>query len=296
GADPKSIHRSVRRSPGRGAAAAGHAQAGADGVMDAASRRALVFHSRSFARAGAHAQAGRRSGRHGGRRHGAARPAGPGAGARANWRPACTGEGGMNMSVAHVYRDVEVGLHARLDAGIRARANEVQTAHPALADIYARRMGRIAGGVVGVCLGCALPLAAGLMSATNSNFDRGQLTIGLIAAVCVSVATSLAARAWAREHAHRLLATFKLSGNVHADIARLESEHPVAALAARAERLERASIGWSLAAIALLAPLSIHLVVAGFWARGHFDRWMLISYIIVGHAHLFLVICAIRLA
>lgn len=200
------------------------------------------------------------------------------------------------MSVAHVYRDVEVGLHARLDAGIRARANEVQTAHPALADIYARRMGRIAGGVVGVCLGCALPLAAGLMSATNSNFDRGQLTIGLIAAVCVSVATSLAARAWAREHAHRLLATFKLSGNVHADIARLESEHPVAALAARAERLERASIGWSLAAIALLAPLSIHLVVAGFWARGHFDRWMLISYIIVGHAHLFLVICAIRLA
>jgi len=200
------------------------------------------------------------------------------------------------MSAATVYRDVEVGVRARLDAGMRARANEVQTAHPALADIYARRIGRIAGGIVGVCLGCALPITAALMSWMHSNFDRGQLSIGLIVAVCVSVATRFFARAWAMEHATDLLSTFELSGNVYGDIARLESEHPVAALAARADRLERASISWPLAAIAVLAPLSIHLFVAGYWARGNFDRWMVLSYIIVGHAHAFLAICGVRLA
>jgi hypothetical protein len=202
----------------------------------------------------------------------------------------------MNMSAAHFYRDVEVGVRARLDAGMRARADEVHASHPALAHTYARRVGRIAGGVVGVVLGLVLPAAAALMSATETRFDSGQLTCGLCVAVCVSVAAIFMARACAREHAERLLSTFELSGNVFADIARLESEHPVRQMAARTDALERASIAWPLAAIALLAPLSIHLVVAGWYARGYFDGWMALSYMLVGHAHVCLAICAVRLA
>ena len=200
------------------------------------------------------------------------------------------------MSATAIYRDVEVGLRERLHTGMRARADEVQTAHPALAQTYARRVGRVAGGVAGVVLGLALPAAAGWMAATGSRFDGGQLTFGLIVAVCVSVATTLAGRAWATEHAHELLSTFELSGNVHADIVRLEAEHPVAQLIGRSDALERASIAWPLTAIALLAPLSIHLLVAGLFAGGRFDSWMLLSYILVGHAHVCLAICGLRLA
>jgi hypothetical protein len=201
------------------------------------------------------------------------------------------------MSVAVIYRDVEVGLRARLDAGMRARSAEVRDVHPELAATYARRVGRIAGGVAGVFLGCVLPLVAALMFAAKSNFEGAQLTVGLVAAVCVSVATYWAGRAWALTHAHELFTSFELSGNVHADIARLESEHPVAALAARTDRLETASIAWPLVAIVCLTPLSIHLVVAAaYGAAAKFDSWMGLSYLIVGHAHAFVAFCAVRLA
>jgi hypothetical protein len=202
----------------------------------------------------------------------------------------------MNMSAAAIYRDVEVGLRVRLENGMRARGRKVYAAHPALAQTYARRVGRIAGGAAGVALGLALPAAAGFMAATGSQFDGGLLTMGLIAAVCVSVATTVAARAWAKEHAHGLLSTFEVSGNVFADIARLESEHPVAELHARTDVLERASIALPLVAFALLAPLSIHLLVAGVIVRGHFDAWMALSYALVGHAHLCVAFCGARLA
>jgi hypothetical protein len=202
----------------------------------------------------------------------------------------------MSMSVVTVYRDVEVGVRARLDAALRAHTRELDAVDPALARIYARRIGRIAGGIAGVVLGCMLPIKAALMSAENSHFEGGVLTFGLIGAVCVSLATTLFARAWAKQHAYDLLSAIQLSGNVHTDIARLESEHPVAALAARADALERSSIAWPLAGIALLAPLSIHLVVAGLFVGGRFDFWMALSYLIVGHAHAFLAICGVRLA
>jgi hypothetical protein len=142
----------------------------------------------------------------------------------------------------------------------------------------------------------ALPFAAALLLNGGYDFHRGFLTLGLVTAVCLSVATYFAVRGWALVHTRAALATFESSGDVFADIARLEAEHPVASLHARTAALETASIAWPLAAAAALAPLSIHFLVAGYWARGEFDGWMGMSYVVVGHVHLFLALLAVRLA
>jgi hypothetical protein len=48
------------------------------------------------------------------------------------------------MSIALIYRDVGVGLRARLEALMRARAGEVSAAPQALAQTYALRKARFA--------------------------------------------------------------------------------------------------------------------------------------------------------
>jgi hypothetical protein len=78
------------------------------------------------------------------------------------------------------------------------------------------------------------------------------------------------------------------TGDLHADLARLERANPVADSRALAAGLGRAGVALPMIAVALLAPLTIHLVLYLFGGGtvGGFDEWIRMSLVIVGHAHL----------
>src|SRR5262249_30968662 len=78
------------------------------------------------------------------------------------------------------------------------------------------------------------------------------------------------------------------TGDLHRDLALLEAAAPRSELIGRTEALERESVMFPLMAIALLAPLCIHFIVAGAWIWPKFDQWIAVSYVLVGHSHLVL--------
>jgi hypothetical protein len=84
--------------------------------------------------------------------------------------------------------------------------------------------------------------------------------------------------------------------DVFVDLARLDSGGPVRVVLEKIHRAERASTAYPMAAFSLLAPLTIHLVagLAFFRVELHeFDKWIVWSYALVGHAHLTLLCLSI---
>jgi hypothetical protein len=95
-----------------------------------------------------------------------------------------------------------------------------------------------------------------------------------------------------------------LSGDLGADLARLEAVEPLRDARDLATAWERRSAALPMAAISLLAPLTLHGMVWFGLARTteagsgleDFGSWIALSVIIVGHAHLALLVCAVRWA
>jgi hypothetical protein len=84
--------------------------------------------------------------------------------------------------------------------------------------------------------------------------------------------------------------------DVFADLARLDAGGPVREVLEKIHRAERVSTVFPVAAFSLLAPLTIHLVVslAFFRVELHeFNKWIIWSYALVGHAHLTLLCLSI---
>jgi hypothetical protein len=83
-----------------------------------------------------------------------------------------------------------------------------------------------------------------------------------------------------------LIEHYRKTGDVLADVERLRQ--PVdQQVRARADRLERSSVALPLMAMAMLAPLSLHLAIAApFTGLRTFNAWIALSLVIVGHAHL----------
>ena len=176
--------------------------------------------------------------------------------------------------------------------------------------VAARRIGRAWGGAFALAV-ALLAFVAGLL-ALPAEYDtdkwlRELATLLLFAApvvgVVVLVCGRFLARAWLR---WSLDAPVLLSGNAAVDLARIDALDPLRASREVAMRWERASVALPLAAVAMLAPLTIHGVVWGMlsWPTmtssssplSDYGKWIALSALIVGHAHLAVLIGSVRWA
>jgi hypothetical protein len=206
------------------------------------------------------------------------------------------------MSLA--YRGLEYAAERRwTDAAVALSESHAPAA-------YERRVGRIAGGIVGTAAGiftfsAALgfsaldPLAP--VEAPDMPAWHGRsfvLALTLVFAGVAAVAAYVLGRAFARVLARRVVSRAAVrSGDAVRDFVALEHDAPGQVLERRARALEYRSVLFPMVALSLLAPLTLHALVAGLIGDfASFGSWMSASALIVGHAHLVLCICCIRYA
>ena len=171
--------------------------------------------------------------------------------------------------------------------------------------VASRRIGRAAGGVVGVVMAVAA-FAVGLLGFSHDG-SPGTDRITSTALLFLAWPAAIVAGALARFFSRPLLSLgdrITMSGNPSVDLPRLEAADPLREACDLAMSWERRSAALPMAAVSLLAPLSIHGIV--WWAVARpqpassgmddFGTWIALSVIIVGHAHLALLVCAVRWA
>jgi len=208
---------------------------------------------------------------------------------------------------ACAYRSLEPVLQLRLVALQERRETEALAVDLARR-IASRRVARACGGAVALTLAVVafvtglVSMAAGYEAEKTAHVWATALLLGAWAA---GLAVALVLRLVAYPVlAARLDATVALSGNVAADLARLDGRDPVASSVAVATRWERASIALPMAAVSMLAPLTIHFVVWCVMSAANpsstmlrdFGGWIAISALIVSHAHLAVLVGAVRWA
>lgn len=187
------------------------------------------------------------------------------------------------------YRDDAEGAALR-HADLLARRARVDRALADARRAHGRRVARIAAGVTGVA-GAAILAGTTAASVAHAHVEQGTLTAILLGTWPIVGLAYLAGRVDWRRRAEEPIARVTRGRDLHAEIARLEQEVPVALERERARRLERASVALPLVAAALLGPLTLHAIVyvlvcrAWLWS---FDGWIALSLAIVGHAHLVL--------
>jgi hypothetical protein len=94
----------------------------------------------------------------------------------------------------------------------------------------------------------------------------------------------------------RVHAPLALTGDAGEDLLRLQREDSLGVARALAARWEWAGAALPLAALSMVAPLSLHFLVRGLFADlsvGNFDGWIVLSAVLVGHAHVALCVCAV---
>jgi hypothetical protein len=216
----------------------------------------------------------------------------------------------VNMGMLGAYRNIDAIIEDRL-ARFHVRRTQEQEASDAVAQVFAARRGRIVGGMAGIVCGGLVFLSSLIIPVAPYIIDlpprsQGALSTYLLAgsgmaAFLVAAVTRRTARGHA---ASGLRQEPALTGDGPEDLARIEKADPLGDLRARANALETKSIALPLAALALLAPLTIHavlalgisvingqLVVDGQWLRAaDFTSWIALSAIFVGLAHLTLVL------
>ena len=157
---------------------------------------------------------------------------------------------------------------------------------PELLNLHARRVARSWAGGAGI-VGAALLLATEVIDARFAAHT-------LLASWLLMGATYLALRVGGRPLMELSIGRrLRLSGDVYQDLAMLETGGAAAWGLGRLRRLERPSLALPLVAASLLAPLSLHLLVAVLllgWTSAEFGRWATISAVLVGHAHVCLLI------
>ncbi len=210
---------------------------------------------------------------------------------------------------ACAYRSLEPVLQERLAVLQEHRARDAFQVGVARR-VAVRRMGRAWGGAFALAV-AVLAFAAGLL-ALPAKYDtdrwlRELATLLLFAApvvgLVVLVCGRLLARVWLT---WRLDAPVPLSGDATVDLARIEAIDPLRASREVAMRWERASIALPLAAVAMLAPLTLHGLVWGVlsWPAmsssssplSDYGEWIALSALVVGHAHLAVLIGSVRWA
>lgn len=207
---------------------------------------------------------------------------------------------------ACAYRSLEPVLQQRL-ATLRERHESEAPFVDVARRVAVRRVGRAAGGFVATIVGGSA-LLVGLASWLSSGADEGYThtvaTVLLIAAWPGGIVAALVARAIARGVlGGRSDEPLRLTGDLAEDLARLDADDPLAGMRRMAERWERAAAAWPLAALSLVTPLTIHLIVDWIPNIGRdasmlrdFGTWIALSVVLVGHSHLAVLVGAVRWA
>lgn len=207
---------------------------------------------------------------------------------------------------ACAYRSAEPVLHERI-AALRARRAAEAPAVDAARGVLVRRVGRAVGGAAGAIFGLAafaVALASLVLQRQGEEAAAAAVELllgGWIAAIVAGALGRVVARS------SLVLADAvgpPLCGDAAEDLARLERFDPLRDVRAAASRWERASNALPLAALSLLTPLTLHWLVYallcvsedGSAGVAQFGRWVALSALIVGHAHLALLVTAVRWA
>ncbi|HKA88944.1 MAG TPA: hypothetical protein VKE22_14845 [Haliangiales bacterium] len=185
-----------------------------------------------------------------------------------------------------VYRDAEEALRQRRSELLALRRAQAKRVPDATVAIYAHRQARRYAG------GTGLGLAA--LIAVEAVGGGPGLTRLLELAWPIMAGMYLFARVAAEANLRGRLTRFAEPGPDAAfDVDRLERFLPSEVARAEADAIEAPSVAVPLAALCLLLPLSIHLVVAsaffhdGF-GEAEFDRWIREGLLYGGHCHVIL--------
>jgi hypothetical protein len=206
---------------------------------------------------------------------------------------------------ACAYRSLEPVLQQRI-AALRERYESEAPFVDLVRRVAVRRIGRAAGGFIATVVGGSallVGLASWLSSGTEETYAHTVASVLLVAAWPAGIVAALVARAvargilsgWAEE-------PVRLTGDLAKDLARLDADEPLAAMRRTAERWERPAAAWPIAALSLVTPLTIHLLVDWIPNMGRdvllqdFGTWIAISVVLVGHSHLAVLVGAVRWA
>ncbi|HEY3817026.1 MAG TPA: hypothetical protein VGL81_07645 [Polyangiaceae bacterium] len=199
---------------------------------------------------------------------------------------------------ACAYRSLEPVLRQRV-AELQARREEDVIFVDMARRVAARRIGRAVGGGVGLCTAVAA-LAIGVVGFALDG-KLGISTWLLFLAWPAALVSGVLARLVARPLLSLGEGGIAMSGNPSVDLVRLESTDPLRRACDLAMSWERSSAALPMAALSLLAPLSIHGAI--WWIHAQpgpmaddFGIWIAVSMVIVGHAHIALLVCAVRWA
>jgi hypothetical protein len=209
------------------------------------------------------------------------------------------------------YRRDDDVLQERVDEVLEDRRHEATALGLSARRMVARRMGRAAAGAVGIGGGLlllGLAVAAGLkggnvLSIMGHGPGDGHLVEVLLGTWPVMglgyVLGMLAGERWLdgvlRERP-------VLTGRAREDLASLQRARPPRAAVLRLlDRLAGPSLGYPLAAMGLLMPLTLHLAAWALFTHGAvlehlhaFDEWIGLSAVYVGLAHLVLAALGLR--
>lgn len=185
-----------------------------------------------------------------------------------------------------VYRDAEEALRQRRRELLALRRAQATRVPAAIVAVYANRQARRYAGGTGLALATLIVVdAAG---------GGDGLTHLLEISWPIMAGVYLVGRIAAEVNLRGRLRRFAEPGADAAfDVDRLERFVPSEVVRARADAVEASSVAVPLAALCLLLPLSLHLVVAsaffhdGFGAT-EFDRWIRQGLVYGGHCHLIL--------
>lgn len=190
------------------------------------------------------------------------------------------------------YRDDSFAADVQYDELLEKRLEELPAALE-LESVHERRAGRMAAGAAGICGALVMAAAALDLALPRPQFGDGVLVKILLGSWGAMGIGYVLGRVWSRLQ-HERPAIPMRSRDRWADAAKLEASLVSGSDIDRVDRLERASVALPLMAIALLAPLTIHSAVYAVALAANdclrefrqFDKWIAVSLVIVGHAHL----------
>ena len=202
----------------------------------------------------------------------------------------------------HPFRDQRAALELRLDAARASFGRALGRVPDAVRTVYARRVARAFGGAAATATAVAMFLVAiGRFAGVLEDDEGGLLTHVLFASWALGAAAYFAALPLARLRLGFVLRrALRETADPYADLARLERGSPARLAAEHADRHERWATALPLAALAFLLPLTLHFPIG--WLMGDalrardFDRWIQLSAVLVGHAHLLLAALCLRFA
>jgi len=211
------------------------------------------------------------------------------------------------------YRDDEGGLRFRREELLASSKAQLEEAQAGLVRIYARRIARIAGGATAIAGAACITVMSGLsyglgvVLGSSPFFKDPPLTLTLMATALLAPGAMLIAWGVARLRMKASIERALVStSDVRLDVARLQHAPPLGQLKARIDALEVPSVWVPLMGWALVAPLSMHLMlaIALGWIEvpgtgpqhESFDGWILASVVLTAVGHAVLCKMAVRFA